>query len=1032
MAALLCLAGLSACGLGDEDKLHKGSGVDLSVDPPEHTFPATPIGDQAEAVFTVWHVGSEGTLALRSVRVEAAGGELSVVGVDVASARLEVNEALSFKVLYEPQDDQADEATLLIEHNSPIRVSPLEIPLRSLPPREQLIAFPPSVDFGVVESGEAAVEDIRLSNQGTRAVELHAIRVQGEANTDFALYPPASSLGLPRVVGPGEWMDVGVRYRPRDGDVDTGTAQVIGADNELQTVIRLLGREAGPEMIVSPEIVDFGEVHLGEERQEDIHIGNVGQRPLTVDAVLLDQAFTGYVTLVGAPSAPRQIAPGEELIVSVRFHPTGSFEVNASSIARVRVVGDDPGAPFVHVPVRGAVRLPKLTVKPNPMDFGRIAPEDSRRRSLYLLNNDPAAQAIEILSLEIDAPEGAVRWAEGAPALPLVLAPKAYTSLPLELTNLGGAAGEVITGRVRIDVADSSEPRVSVDLRAERADARYCALALEPEQVEFGFVSTAYVSDMQVALRNTGSWDCVIEDRGITHCDGAEASDCDPGAAPSPTLVFTQEAHPVSTLGAGEHALLPLRYVPANGAPMQGKSRRDRGLAMVYVVDPAQGDAPLEIPAVEDVAPPNVHGTTGESCLTVLPTRLDFGGVRLGCSSSVRVVHAHNTCPEELRVLEVELEDCGQEFKLVNLPYLPVALTPENEMNIQVAVFEPDQVGPRRCSLLIRTDEPITDTYVIPLSGSGIFSVAHEDLFTQSTGTPVDILFVVDDSGSMGDNQANLADNFDALTSLAEAWSSDFHLGVITTDASSPQWAGRLRGQPRYVTPEDWPAFEQNVKVGVTGSNDEQGLAAVELALTFPLTHESPVACSSAGDCNPPDECVDGQCGGYNRGFMRPDAVMHVVFVSDEDDHSEHTVSYYVDVLQGIKSGHEVSLVTAHAVVSTDGPSPAGSTCAHAPGYRYLDVAEALGGVTSDICDADWSGKLQALGEAIFGLSNRFVLNQSPDPLTVSVWVDDQPCAAGWSVDLATRSVVFSDDSPCFPPAGAAVRIAYESMCHHY
>lgn len=1033
MAALLGLVGLAACGLGDDDKLLKGSGVDLSVDPSEHAFPATPIGDRAEALFTVRHIGSEGTLALLSVRVEPEGRELEVAGIDVASARLEVNEALSFKVVYEPQDDKADEATLLVAHNSPIRVSPLEIPLRSLPPREQLIAFPPAVDFGVVESGEAAVEDVRLSNQGTRAVELHAIRVQGEGNTDYALYPPASSLDLPRTIGPGEWMDVGVRYRPRDGDVDTGTAQVIGQDNELQTVIRLLGREAGPEMVVSPEAVDFGEVHLGEERQEDLHIGNAGQRPLTVDAVLLDQAFTGYVTLVDAPVAPRQLAPGEELVVSVRFHPTGSFEVNASSIARVRVVGDDPGAPFAHVPVRGSVRLPKLTVKPNPLDFGRIAPEDRRRRSLHLLNNDPASQPIEIVSLEIDAPSGEVRWAEGAPSLPLLLAPKAHTSLPLEIVNLGGTPGQEITGVLRIDVADASEPRVSVDLHAERAEARYCALTLAPEQVEFGFVSTAYVSDMQVTLHNTGSWDCVIEDREITRCDSAGDAGCDPGASPSPTLMFTQEAQPVSTLGAGEHALLPLRYAPANGAPMQGKSRADHGLATVYATDPSLDDAALAIPAEVDLAPPNVRGTTGESCLTVLPTRLDFGGVRLGCSSSVRVVHAHNTCPEALRVLEVELEDCGQEFKLVNLPYLPVALTPENEMNIQVAVFEPDQVGPRRCSLIVRTDEPATDTYVIPLAGSGIFSVKHEDQFTQSTGTPVDILFVVDDSGSMGDNQTNLAENFDALTSLAEAWSSDFHLGVITTDADSPQWAGKLRGQPRYVTPADWPAFEQNVKVGVTGSNDEQGLAAVELALTFPLTHESPVACAGSGDCNPPDECVDGQCGGYNRGFMRPNAVMHVVFVSDEDDHSEHTVGYYVDVLQGIKSGHEVSLITAHAVVSTDGPVGGGaSSCAHAPGYRYLEVAEALGGVTSDICDADWSGKLQALGEAIFGLSNRFVLGQSPDPMTVSVWIDDQPCEEGWTVDLATRSVVFSEDSPCFPPAGAAVRIAYESMCHHY
>lgn len=62
----------------------------------------------------------------------------------------------------------------------------------------------------------------------------------------------------------------------------------------------------------------------------------------------------------------------------------------------------------------------------------------------------------------------------------------------------------------------------------------------------------------------------------------------------------------------------------------------------------------------------------------------------------------------------------------------------------------------------------------------------------------VDVLFVIDNSGSMGEEQANLAQNFDAFidTLEAEGVEANYRIGVTTTDNGNP------RCQPGVTTPE--------------------------------------------------------------------------------------------------------------------------------------------------------------------------------------------------------------------------------------
>lgn len=135
----------------------------------------------------------------------------------------------------------------------------------------------------------------------------------------------------------------------------------------------------------------------------------------------------------------------------------------------------------------------------------------------------------------------------------------------------------------------------------------------------------------------------------------------------------------------------------------------------------------------------------------------------------------------------------------------------------------------------------------------------------------VDILFVVDNSDSMKEEQEKLARNFkEFITQLTEQerQTNDFQIGVITTDMDNcKRDCGRLRGAPKILHSQMSAqamiaAFSQTIRVGTGGAAFEKGLAAARAALSRPLL-DDPSA---------------------NKGFLRPGALLAVIFVTDEDD----------------------------------------------------------------------------------------------------------------------------------------------------
>jgi hypothetical protein len=229
--------------------------------------------------------------------------------------------------------------------------------------------------------------------------------------------------------------------------------------------------------------------------------------------------------------------------------------------------------------------------------------------------------------------------------------------------------------------------------------------------------------------------------------------------------------------------------------------------------------------------------------------------------------------------------------------------------------------------------------------------------------TKVDFLFVIDNSGSMGDDQVNLVTNFPAFIEGIQATLQDvdaYQVGVITTDDYEFNVAGcnvlgglvaRTGGQDSsdaqcgpYATganfmteQDDLPqAFACAAKVGTDGSGSERPMQALQVAVQ-----------KQHGD---PGEC--------NEGFLRDDALLVIVIITDEADGpgdpgsnpSPGTPQDWHDAVVQAKAGIAENIVVVSLIHDFGGPCPPSS--AVADGANIAAFTELFGdnGFVGGIC----------------------------------------------------------------------------------
>ncbi|MBK25815.1 MAG: hypothetical protein CME70_17580 [Halobacteriovorax sp.] len=271
------------------------------------------------------------------------------------------------------------------------------------------------------------------------------------------------------------------------------------------------------------------------------------------------------------------------------------------------------------------------------------------------------------------------------------------------------------------------------------------------------------------------------------------------------------------------------------------------------------------------------------------------------------------------------------------------------------------------------------------------------DTFNQNTGQAqkVDILWVIDNSGSMTEEQQSLASNFDTFIQDFITKEIDFKMAITTTDPRDAH-NGNMVGNPDDLTSAAAKAdeakflndFSNYVQVGINGYGREKGF---QTSASFMTKYPT---------------------------FVREDALLVVVYLSDEEEQSSGSVSDYLQGFQSLKANAGMFKAFSIVMLPTDTAQNQWETV----GSRYIELAEQSGGTASSIQE-DFHTVLGDMGGTIVNLLTSFPLSGVPANADITVEVDGTVKEDGWHYDEVTRSIVF--DNGHIPDAGSIVIVYY-------
>lgn len=839
-------------------------------------------------------------------------------------------------------------------------------------------------DFGNVVVNETSTQMLSLSNT-TDGHALTSVRLELQLGGDasaFNVRPPGES-PLPA----NQSMSATIDFHPARTGNFTAVVAVTPCPTCSPRNVSLTGRGVTSLLDVEPPNIDFGPVALGASAAQTFTVTNTSHAPLTV--LSLDLKVPDMEAALDGGALPLTLAPGQTMGGTARFHAHSLGDTSGQ--ASFPVSDGGPGT----LGLFGTGFGPVLQVTPRSVFVGATALGTSRPGTLTLTNVGLDPQKIARLRVNN------ISVVSTDPAWSL------DTSTPIDVGEPGSSAAVKIRftpkqeGLSRmtlvIDSNDAMNPRIEVPVAALGRRLPPCALSVAPAPppVDFGPtpVQSSTVQGFELTNVTSPADDCIVGD---------------PVLSGSPAFRWPGGVAPVGrTLPPGGRMSVRIEFAP-------DAAMSYRASVSFYVSNPAAQQMTVDL-----------AGTGAAGCFYLSPPTADFGGNTLGCGIPSRNVYAVNHCA---RWVHVSAVSTAAPFSVSTRA--PFDVAPQTSTPISVG-YAPPSVGDDVGMLYVSTSENPRPLQA-GLTGGVQSSAMVLDQWDQSS-PKVDLLVVVDNSGSMANLQRVLQSSLDRLWNRIALANADFHIAV-TSSGMEPYTAGWSQcpggasggeagrffpvdaSRPRILTPQT-PDVKSvlfaNIMVGICHW-DERFLEPAVSAVTSPLIDSS----KAPGTTFP----ADG-----NAGFLRDDARLAILVVTDTDDDAKQAspppVDGYVNQLIGVKHGAK-DLISFAALVPK-------SNCPIAelfPTPRMVRAAQLLNGQLFDACDVNHYGDMleSAAGSLLLPLTS-FPLSAVPqDPSAIVVTVNGAT-VTNFSYDAGSNRIVFPPSA--VPPPGSHITAKYKPAC---
>jgi hypothetical protein len=321
---------------------------------------------------------NSGLSDLQITQIAATGNGFSISGIAVP-VTIPGGQSLALQAKYSPSTAGTSTGTIAITSDASNPTANVALSGNAVAATYTMSLAPSSLNFGSVNVGSSATQNVQLSNTGNSSVTVTKVAATGAGIS-------VSGMATPITIGPAQSATLAVKYSPLAGGATSGSVTVTN-DKGVNAIEAVTGSGVQAGISLTPSSASFGSVVTGSTNSQTIQIKNNGSSNLTISQATV----TGTGFSVSGLTLPLTLTSGQAGNFNVQYAPQAAGNVSGA----VTIVSNAPNSPAtVALSGTGVAASYTIAVSPSSLSFGSVTNGSSTAQGFTVTNTGNSNVAI--------------------------------------------------------------------------------------------------------------------------------------------------------------------------------------------------------------------------------------------------------------------------------------------------------------------------------------------------------------------------------------------------------------------------------------------------------------------------------------------------------------------------------------------------------------------------------------------------------------------------------------------------------------
>jgi hypothetical protein len=431
-------------------------------------------------------LNNSGSSDISVSQVSLTGGPFSVSGL-AAPVTIAAGQSVALQATFAPTTAGAVSGSISIASNASNATATVALSGTGVSASYTMSLSPVSLNFGNVNAGSSATQNVVLSNTGNSGVTVTQVTASGTGIS-------VSGAPVPLTLAPSQSVTLIAQFAPTTSGAVNGGVSVTNADGiSAAAVVTGTGVQAG--LTVTPGSASFGSVITGNTGTQTVQLKNSG----TANLVISQATVTGTGFSGSGMTLPLTLTPGQSGSFSVQYAPQAAGSASGS----VSIMSNAPNSPAtVALAGTGVSASHTLAFSPASVNFGNVNAGSNATQTVQVSNTGNSSETVTQVTAS-----GTGISVSGFSS-PVTLAPSQSMSLGVQYAPTASGA---TTGVVAVTASDGTVATETVAGTGVQA-----GLSITPGSANFGSVVTGNTNSQTVQLMNTGTANLVVSQATVS------------------------------------------------------------------------------------------------------------------------------------------------------------------------------------------------------------------------------------------------------------------------------------------------------------------------------------------------------------------------------------------------------------------------------------------------------------------------------------------------------------------------------------